>query len=125
MAGSEPPSRSGVTYWVAVMVRITGGIVSTQLLPATAILRVRMALFSSDAKESLKRLANKDFGSAEVRDELLGTLDGAEGLRARDVTWMLFRPDRAFRDAGAKVLQRLQDPEALFVFLNETKSKPE
>jgi twitching motility protein PilT len=84
-----------------------------------------MALFSSDAKESLKRLANKDFGSAEVRDELLGTLDGAEGLRARDVAWMLFRPDRAFRDAGAKVLQRLQDPEALFVFLSETKSKPE
>jgi twitching motility protein PilT len=84
-----------------------------------------MALFSSDAKESLKRLANKDFGSAEIRDELLATLDGAEGLRARDVTWMLFRPDRAFRDAGAKVLQRLRDPDSLIVFLNETKSKPE
>ncbi|MDP9192708.1 MAG: PilT/PilU family type 4a pilus ATPase [Acidobacteriota bacterium] len=84
-----------------------------------------MALFSSDAKESLKRLANKDYGAAEVRDELLATLDNADGLRARDVTWMLFRPDRALRDSGAKVLQRLRDPETLMVFLNETKGKPE
>jgi twitching motility protein PilT len=84
-----------------------------------------MALFSSDAKESLKRLANKDFGTAEVRDELLATLDNAEGLRARDVMWMLFRPDRALRDSGAKILQRLRDADSLVVFLGETKSKPE
>jgi twitching motility protein PilT len=83
-----------------------------------------MALFSSDAKESLKRLANKDFGSAEVRDELLASLEDAD-LRSRDVSWMLFRPDRAFRDTGAKLLQRLRDPETLPVFLNETKGKPE
>jgi twitching motility protein PilT len=84
-----------------------------------------MALFSSDAKESLKRLANKDYGAAEVRDELLATLDNADGLRARDVAWMLFRPDRALRDSGAKVLQRLRDADTLVVFLNETKGKPE
>ncbi|HYC59326.1 MAG TPA: PilT/PilU family type 4a pilus ATPase [Thermoanaerobaculia bacterium] len=84
-----------------------------------------MALFSSDAKESLKRLANKDYVSVEVRDEMLASVESAEDLRARDVTWMLFRPDRALRDAGAKVLQRKADPETLFVFLNETKAKPE
>jgi twitching motility protein PilT len=84
-----------------------------------------MALFSSDAKESLKRLANKDYGSPEIRDELLATLENAADLRARDVTWMLFRPDRALRDAGARVLQRQRDADALVVFLNETKAKPE
>ena len=83
-----------------------------------------MALFSSDAKENLKKLANKEFGSAEVRDEMLASVENAE-LRARDVTWMLFRPDRAFRDSASKILQRVRDPETLFVFLNEMKAKPE
>lgn len=83
-----------------------------------------MALFSSDAKEALKRLANKEFGSAEVRDEMLASVELAE-LRARDVIWMLFRPDRAFRDSASKILQRVRDPETVFVFLNEMKAKPE
>jgi twitching motility protein PilT len=83
-----------------------------------------MALFSSDVKESLKRLANKDFGSAEVRDGMLASLETAD-VRARDVIWMLFRPDRAFRDSASKILQRLRDPETLFVFLAEMKAKPE
>lgn len=84
-----------------------------------------MALFSSEAKENLKRLANKEFGTAEERDELLARLAAAEDLRARDVTWMLFRPDRAFREAGAKLLQRLRDPETMAVFVAETKAKPD
>jgi twitching motility protein PilT len=84
-----------------------------------------MALFSSDTKETLKRLANKDFGSAEVRDEMLASLETAEDLRARDVMWMLFRPDRAIRDSGAKLLQKLRDPETLVCFLGEIKVKPE
>jgi twitching motility protein PilT len=84
-----------------------------------------MALFSSDAKESLKRLASKEFGSVEVRDEMLASLDAAEELRARDVAWMLFRPDRAIRDAGARLLQKYRDPETLPIFLNEAKGKPE
>ncbi len=89
-----------------------------------AILRARMALFSSDAKEALKRLANKEFGSAEVRDEMLASIENAD-LRARDVIWMLFRPDRAFRDSASKILQRVRDPETVFVFINEMKAKPE
>jgi twitching motility protein PilT len=83
-----------------------------------------MALFSSDVKDTLRRLANKEFASAEARDELLASLENAE-LRGRDVVWMLFRPDRAFREFGAKQLQRLRDPETLPVFLNEMKAKPE
>jgi twitching motility protein PilT len=84
-----------------------------------------MALFSSETKESLKRLANKDFASAEERDEMLVRLAGAEDLKARDLVWMLFRPDRAIRDAGAKLLQRLRDPEMLAAFLSEAKNKPD
>jgi twitching motility protein PilT len=84
-----------------------------------------MALFSSDVKENLKRLANKDFGSAEVRDELLASVEQSSDLRARDVMWMLFRPDRAFRDSGTKMLQRLRDPETLGMFIAEAKGKPD
>jgi twitching motility protein PilT len=84
-----------------------------------------MALFSSDLKETVKRLANKEFATTEERDELLARLAAADGLRARDVVWMLFRPDRALRDAGAKLLPRVHDAETLDVFLAEAKAKPE
>ena len=84
-----------------------------------------MALFQSETKDSLKRLANKEFNTAEERDALLAKLAAADDLRARDVVWMLFRPDRAFRDAGAKLLQKTRDPETLSIFLNEAKGKPE
>ena len=84
-----------------------------------------MALFSSDVKETVKRLANKEFATTEERDELLARLLSADGLRARDVTWLLFRPDRALRDAGATILPRLRDEETLEVFLAEAKAKPE
>lgn len=83
-----------------------------------------MAFFSSDVKDTLRKLANKEFSSAEARDEMLASLENAD-LRGRDVTWMLFRPDRAFRETGAKLLQRLRDPDTLLVFLNEMKAKPE
>ncbi len=84
-----------------------------------------MALFSSDVRETVKRLANKEFSTNEERDELLGRLVAADGVKPRDVTWLLFRPDRAFRDTGAKILQKLRDPETLDVFLGEIKGKPE
>jgi twitching motility protein PilT len=84
-----------------------------------------MALFQSATKDALKRLANKEFSSAEERDALLAGLANAQDLSARDVVWMLFRPDRAFRDAGTKLLQRLRDPETLPLFVTEAKSKPD
>jgi twitching motility protein PilT len=84
-----------------------------------------MALFSSDLKDTVKRLANKEFATTEERDELLVRLATAEGLRSRDVVWLLFRPDRALRDAGAKILPRVADAEVLDVFLAEAKAKPE
>ncbi|MEA2569612.1 MAG: twitching motility protein PilT [Acidobacteriota bacterium] len=84
-----------------------------------------MALFSSDVKETVKRLANKEFNSTEERDEMLGRLASSEGVRARDVVWMLFRPDRALRDTGVKILAKVRDAETVDVFIGESKSKPE
>lgn len=84
-----------------------------------------MALFQSGTKDLLKRLANKEYATTEERDELLAKAGAAEDLRARDVVWTLFRPDRAIRDAGASWLQRLRDAETLAVFLTEAKGKPE
>src|SRR5216684_1260554 len=84
-----------------------------------------MALFSSDVSDAVKRLAAKTYATQEERDDLLGRVESAEGVRARDVVWMLFRPDRALRDAAVRVLTRLRDPETLDVFLGEWKCKPE
>jgi twitching motility protein PilT len=84
-----------------------------------------MALFQSDAKETLKRLANREFATAEERDELLSRLAAVPDLRASDVVWMLFRPDRAFRDAAAKLLARLPGADTLAAFVAEAKGKPE
>jgi twitching motility protein PilT len=84
-----------------------------------------MALFSSDVKETVKRLANKEFNSTEERDEMLTRLATSEGVRAKDVAWMLFRPDRALRDAGVKILAKVRDAETVDVFIGESKSKPE
>ena len=84
-----------------------------------------MALFSSQTKDVLKRLANKAFSSVEERDQLVAQLSTAQDLRARDVMWMLFRPDRAFREEGVKIVQRLRDPETLTIFVGESKGKPD
>src|SRR5438128_7939763 len=84
-----------------------------------------MALFQSDVKETVRRLSAKDFASAEERDELLGRLATSDGVRARDVVWMLFRPDRALRDAAVKLLTQLGDPDTLDVFVAEARGKPE
>ena len=58
-----------------------------------------MALFQSDARVVLKQLADKAYQTSQERDQLLAQLAAAEGLRAKDLVWMLFRPDRAYRDA--------------------------
>ncbi|HYM62284.1 MAG TPA: PilT/PilU family type 4a pilus ATPase [Thermoanaerobaculia bacterium] len=84
-----------------------------------------MALFQSDLKDTIKRLANKEFGTTDERDQLLAHLAAAEGLRARDIVWMLLRPDRALRDTSVKLLQRLRDPETVDLFIGECRGKPE
>jgi twitching motility protein PilT len=84
-----------------------------------------MALFQSDLKDTVRKLSNKEFSTTEERDQLLTKLAQTEGLRARDVVWMLFRPDRSLRDAGVKILQRLKDPETVDLFAAECKTKPE
>ena len=84
-----------------------------------------MALFQSDLKDTVRRLSNKEFQTNEERDELLARVMSMENIRARDVAWMLFRPDRTFRDTAAKVLMRVRDPESFDVFLVEAKGKPE
>ncbi len=84
-----------------------------------------MALFQSVTKDLLRRLANREFTGAEERDAALAQLATAEDLRARDIIWMVFRPDRSVRDACASWLQRLRDPETLSLFLTEARGKPE
>ncbi|HJT16341.1 MAG TPA: PilT/PilU family type 4a pilus ATPase [Thermoanaerobaculia bacterium] len=84
-----------------------------------------MALFQSDVKETVRRLSNKEFASPEERDELLARLAAADGVRARDLAWMLFRPDRALRDAAVKLLARVRDPETFDAFAAEAKGKPD
>src|SRR5438445_2781848 len=84
-----------------------------------------MAIFQSEIAETLKKLANKTFATQEERDELLARVEAADGLRARDVAWMLFRPDRAMRDSGARTLGRIRDDETVDAFLAETRNKPD
>jgi twitching motility protein PilT len=84
-----------------------------------------MAIFQSDAKVLLKRLAEKAFDSSQERDQLLAQLATAEGLKAKDLAWMLFRPDRAYRDAVLGVLKRLADPDTVDAVIAECKAKPE
>src|SRR5262245_17059850 len=84
-----------------------------------------MAIFSSDVKDVVKRLSSKEFSSNEERDELLKKLGTLPNLRARELIWMLFRHDRAIRDSGIKLLQKLKDSETVDAFLAECKSKPE
>jgi twitching motility protein PilT len=74
-------------------------------------------------KDALRKIANKEFASAEERDQLLQQLGAATGLGARDVIWMLFRPDRALREGGARALAKARDPETLDAFLVEAKGK--
>jgi twitching motility protein PilT len=84
-----------------------------------------MALFQSDARLVLKRLADKAYQTSQERDQLLAQLGEAEGLKARDLAWMLFRPDRAYRDAVVGLLRRLADPETADVVIAECRGKPE
>jgi twitching motility protein PilT len=84
-----------------------------------------MALFSSEVGDAVKRLAAKSYATQEERDELLGRVESADGVRARDIVWMLFRPDRALRDSATRVLTRTRDAETLDVFVGESKGKPE
>jgi twitching motility protein PilT len=84
-----------------------------------------MAIFQSDARGVLKRLADKTFQTTQERDQLFAQLAAAPGLRARDLVWMLFRPDRAYRDAVGPMLKRLADPETVDAVLAECKGKPD
>ncbi|MEA2238462.1 MAG: twitching motility protein PilT [Thermoanaerobaculia bacterium] len=84
-----------------------------------------MALFSSDVNEALKTLAAKTYATLEDRDALLARVEAADAVRARDIVWMLFRPDRALRDSATRVLGRLRDAETLDHFLGESKGKPD
>ena len=84
-----------------------------------------MAIFSNDLKDILKKRANKEFGSSEERDDLLTRLAAQPNVKRRAVTWMLFRPDRAIRDSGIRILQKIKDPETVDLFLGECKTKPE
>ena len=84
-----------------------------------------MALFQSDVKDAVKKLSTRQFSSGRERDELLALLTGSDGLKPRDVVWMLFRPDRAFREAAVTILKKLRDVETVTIFVAESRAKPE
>ncbi|MBW3563330.1 MAG: PilT/PilU family type 4a pilus ATPase [Acidobacteria bacterium] len=84
-----------------------------------------LPIFQSDLKDVLKRLSAKDYQTIEERDELLQRLAALDGIKPRDIVWMLFRPDRALRDAAVAVLARLKAPETVDVIVAESSGKPE
>ncbi len=84
-----------------------------------------MALFQSDLKDIVHRLSAKDFASLNERDELLARLAATEGLRAHDVVWMLFRPDRVMRESAVKLLGQIGDAETVDAFVAEARGKTE
>ncbi len=84
-----------------------------------------MALSPQDTRLVLKRLADKAFQTSQERDQLLAQLATAEELKAKDLAWMLFRPDRAYRDAVLPILKRLSDPETADAVIGESRGKPE
>jgi twitching motility protein PilT len=84
-----------------------------------------MAMFHSDVRAVLERLADKAYATSQERDQLLAQLVKAEGLKAKELAWMMFRPDRAYRDAVVGVLRRIADPETADAVVAECKGKPE
>ena len=84
-----------------------------------------MALSPQDLRLVLKRLSDKAFQTSQERDQLLAQLATAEGLKAKDLAWMLFRPDRAYRDAVLPMLKQLADPETPDAVIAESRGKPE
>ncbi len=82
--------------------------------------------FHSNAAEALKKIHKGSFASSVERDELIeAALAGSEKFRAKDVVWMLFRPDRAVRDAGAKLLQPHRELSTFDAFIAASKGMPD
>ena len=79
---------------------------------------------ASDLSDLVKKLSTRDYAPSD-RDALLQRVVATEGLRARDVMWLLFRPDRAAREAAVKALQRAKDPQTLETFVAESRGKPD
>jgi twitching motility protein PilT len=73
---------------------------------------------------ALKKLSRGDFGSSGERDELLAELVTAEGLKPKDLVWMLFRPDRAIRDKGMELISQHGDLEVVDLFLAQCQTAP-
>src|SRR5437763_10552749 len=84
-----------------------------------------MAIFQSEIGEVIRKLANKSLATQEERDEMLARVEAVDGLRAKELVWMLFRPDRAVRESGVRALARALDSETVDAFLAETRNKPE
>src|SRR2546426_11947836 len=78
----------------------------SSMLEGATYTRLPVPIFESDLKSAIKRLGEKQFSNVEERDALLTQIRTADGVRARDVVWMLFRPDRAIRETGVRALQR-------------------
>jgi twitching motility protein PilT len=104
---------------------LRNGAPTTPRAARRSILPAPVAFFSSNLRDALKRLANREYATSDERDEMLAFLAASAEVKARDVVWMLFRPDRAIREAGTKILTNLRDPETVSLFIAEAKGKAE
>lgn len=94
------------------------------VVPTLGILE-RMGTLGPETKLVLKRLSEKAYETSEERDELLGMVLAADGLQARDVVFLLFRPDRALRDTGTTILKRLAEADTADLVIAACKGKPD
>lgn len=79
--------------------------------------------FQSSASESLKVLAKGEYKSSEERDQHLQALLQSDKVKIRDVVWMIFRPDKALRDAGTAIIMKQRSPETVDLIVAESRGK--
>jgi twitching motility protein PilT len=79
----------------------------------------------SEGRKALVALYRRNFESTEERDWLLQVVVEAADLATKDLVWMLFRPDRAVREAGALRLRGATAAEVVPPFLALCQQAPE
>jgi twitching motility protein PilT len=79
----------------------------------------------SEGRKALVALYRRAFESTEERDWLLQAVVEADDLPPKDLVWMLFRPDRAIREAGVTKLRGTPAEAVVPSFLGLCHQTPE
>jgi len=83
-----------------------------------------LSIFQTHAEDALKRLAGSEYSGRQERDALLSEIAGGQGLKAADILFMLFLPDRTVREVGERLLGSHRNGETVDLFLAECVDKP-